>query len=96
MVRTHNTPSRVPVLLAVLAIGLLLLLATASAATGSVAPPPTPTSYVVEAGDSLWSIAEAAYGPEVDVREAVHAIKDLNELEGSAIAVGQVLLLPAR
>jgi LysM repeat protein len=85
----------VPVLLAALVIGFLLLLATASAATGTSAPPPAPTPYIVGAGDTLWEVAEAAYGPDVDVRQAVYAIKRLNGLDGAGLSVGQVLLLPA-
>jgi LysM repeat protein len=95
MARTHFTPSRVPVLLAALVIGFLLLLATASAATGSSVSPPEPTPYLVQAGDTLWSVAEAAYGPEADTRQAVYSIKRLNGLPGAGLAVGQVLLLPA-
>lgn len=95
MMRTQSAPSRVLVLLAVLGIGILLLLATASAATGSSQSPPEPTPYVVQAGDNLWSIAEAVYGDAVDIRQAVHGIRQLNVLDGSSLSIGQVLLLPA-
>lgn len=95
MKRTHTAPYRVLVLLAILAIGVLLLLATASAATGSIQPPPTPTAYVVQPGDTLWSIAEVAYGDDMDTRQAIHSIKALNDLGSSSLSIGQPLLLPA-
>ncbi len=95
MKRTHTAPHRALVLLAILAIGVLLLLATASAATGSSQPPATPTAYVVQPGDTLWLIAEAAYDDDMDTRQAIHSIKALNDLGSSALSIGQPLLLPA-
>ena len=95
MMRTQPTPSRVLVLLAGFILGVLLLLATASAATGSSEPPPVPESYVVQQGDNLWSIADAAYGDDIDTRQAIHDIKKLNGLANAGVAVGQVLLIPA-
>ncbi|MDH3731716.1 MAG: LysM peptidoglycan-binding domain-containing protein [Acidimicrobiia bacterium] len=95
MKRTLSAPYRALVLIAILAIGILLLLATASAATGSSEPPPTPTAYVVQPGDTLWSIAEAAYDDDVDTRQAIHSIRALNELDTSSLSIGQPLLLPA-
>jgi nucleoid-associated protein YgaU len=50
---------------------------------------------VVQSGDNLWSIAEAAYGHDVDTRRAIDDIKKLNVLDGSSLSIGQVLLLPA-
>ena len=95
MATTHYTPSRVPVLLAVVAIGFALLLATASAAFGSSQPPPEPVPYVVQAGDTLWSVTQSEYGTTVDARQIIYAIKRLTDLEGASLSIGQVLLLPA-
>lgn len=50
-------------------------------------------SVVVEPGDTLWSIAESV-ADGADVRVVVDHIQELNGLEGSALAPGQVLLLP--
>ena len=94
MKRTHSAPYRALVLIAILVIGILLLLATASAATGSSEPPPTPTAYVVQPGDTLWSIAAEA-GDGGDVRGTIGIIQRLNELDGSTIYAGQVLELPS-
>jgi Tfp pilus assembly protein FimV len=52
------------------------------------------SSVVVEEGDTVWSIAGEVAGPGQDVRAVVDAIQQLNDLEGSALAVGQVLRLP--
>jgi LysM domain-containing protein len=52
------------------------------------------SGVVVEQGDTVWSIAGEVAGPGQDVRAVVDAIQQLNDLEGSALVVGQVLLLP--
>ena len=48
--------------------------------------------YVVQAGDTLWSIAAAHYGG--DPREAVWRLEDRNHLGGSLVRPGQHLRLP--
>lgn len=48
--------------------------------------------YRVQAGDTLWSIAASHYGG--DPRRGVWAIQRENELGGSALTPGQVLVLP--
>jgi LysM repeat protein len=52
----------------------------------------TPQPYRVRAGDTLWSIAADHYGG--DPRQGVWSIRRENELAGSALAPGQILLLP--
>jgi LysM repeat protein len=76
-------------LLAVLALVIAIGLRTApdSAAT---APPQV---YVVQAGDTLWTIAER-HG-DGDPRDRVGEIRALNDLPGAHIVPGQSLLLPA-
>ncbi|SDX76252.1 LysM domain-containing protein [Modestobacter sp. DSM 44400] len=51
------------------------------------------SSVVVQAGDTLWSIAREV-APEEDVRAVVDAIEDANDLGGTLLAPGQVLQLP--
>jgi hypothetical protein len=51
------------------------------------------SSVVVEPGDTLWSIAAEVADGE-DVRAVVDHIQELNRLEGSVLAPGQVLKLP--
>ena len=50
-------------------------------------------SVVVEPGDTLWSIATTVAEGD-DVRVVVDRIQELNGLEGTDVAPGQVLLLP--
>ncbi len=52
------------------------------------------TAYTVQAGDDLWTIAEAQYGAEMDLRAAVYAIREANGLESSSLEPGEALTLP--
>ena len=52
-----------------------------------------PQSYVVQPGDTLWSIATAHYAG--DPREGVWEIEKRNHLAGTTIEPGQHLVLPA-
>lgn len=54
---------------------------------------PQTVEVVVQAGDSLWSIAERV-APERDPREVVTAVRELNGLRSNLIQPGQVVLLP--
>jgi hypothetical protein len=51
-------------------------------------------SVVVQAGDSVWSIAADFAAPDEDVRAVVDAIEELNDLDGARVVPGQVLQLP--
>ena len=48
--------------------------------------------YIVQAGDTLWTIAFSHYGG--DPREGVYRLEDANHLAGSLVRPGQKLLLP--
>ena len=48
----------------------------------------------VMSGDTLWSIAET-YMPDMDTREAVYIIKQVNGLDTNIITAGSVLEIPA-
>ncbi len=62
------------------------LLTRASDATG-------PTRlYVVQPGDTLWSIASSSYGG--DPREGVWKLQRRNDLTGTTITPGERLVLP--
>jgi LysM repeat protein len=70
---------------------LVLTLAWAVAArAGSAAQPER--AYVVEPGDTLWSIAAAQYGG--DPRGGVWKIQKRNGLRNGVIRGGQRLVLP--
>ena len=49
----------------------------------------------VKSGDTLWDIAAANANNTVDVREMVHAMKDINELDDSVnLEPGSTLKIP--
>ena len=56
----------------------------------------TPTAgqdYIVKSGDSLFSIASAAYG-EANAQNGVNKIKEANNLENNNITAGQKIQIP--
>jgi LysM repeat protein len=82
------------VLLAVIVMAALVVGRVSTVLGGTPAVPghrPGATSYVVQPGDTLWSIARSLQ-PDGDVRPLVRGLRDANG--GSALAVGQVLALP--
>lgn len=80
-------------LILLMAIGVVFLLLSGRVEAST--PDPDPVSYTVRPGDSLWAIAGSLTGSGEDVRSTVGAIMEINGLSQSALAVGQVLLLPA-
>lgn len=68
----------------------LLLVALGAARPSSGAAPEA--RYVVQPGDTLWSIATDRYGG--DPRKGVWRIAERNDTSGGLIAPGQVLVLP--
>jgi LysM repeat protein len=84
------------VVTALVLVGIIILLAgsggrPASAFQAEPALSSAATVHVAEAGDSLWSIAEANHG-DVSIDRYVDALIDLNG--GTVIAVGQAVRLP--
>ena len=65
----------------------------APASTSAVrpAPPSTSSTYVVQPGDTLWSIAESVRGgaSQIDYVDALVSV-----LGGASLQVGQVITLP--
>jgi hypothetical protein len=78
-------------LLAGSAIGLMGAVGQFSA---DAADGPSTTTTVVQAGDSLWTIAQRMH-PDADPRAMIWRIKELNDLSGSVVQVGQALVVPA-
>ena len=78
-----------------LAAGAAALAASALVAIGgAVGGASTPPRHVtVHAGDTLWSIAQAAYG-NADVEARVVQLETANHLASPALNPGEVLLLP--
>jgi Tfp pilus assembly protein FimV len=50
--------------------------------------------YTVVSGDDLWTIAATEYGSSTDLRAAVYAIREANDLDHSVLQPGQRLTLP--
>ena len=63
-----------------------------SVATRSVESAGRAQVYVVQPGDSLWSIASERYAG--DPREGVWKLEQRNHLLGTTISPGQKLVLP--
>lgn len=64
-------------------------------ADGKGAKTVTYYAITVEAGDTLWTIAEEYSDGKTDIRKLIYEISNLNNLETSNISVGQKLLIPA-
>lgn len=78
----------VGLLLAILSLVLVIGLRAAPDSQGGQEP----QAYIVQPGDSLWSIAELT--STGDPRDTVGRIKELNHLASSTIQAGQTLQLP--
>jgi LysM repeat protein len=86
------TRHRVVVIISIVVLAVFLL-ASAVQATG--AAPESTIDYRVRSGDTLWSIAETHASAPGDLRATIHDIQVLNDLDGSTIHAGQVLVLPS-
>jgi nucleoid-associated protein YgaU len=93
MVRTRVRRRR---LLTLLAASVLVVALAAQGAQALGSPQPGPRrSYVVQPGDSLWSIAvETGHGR--DPRVVVEEIARVSGLRGRVIRPGQLLVVPGR
>ncbi len=86
-----RTTRRAVVLLSAIAVVFALLLTSGVHAEGEALPT---ALHVVQPGESLWTIAAGVTPPGEDRRATVAELRRLNDLEGSALAVGQRLLVP--
>jgi LysM repeat protein len=85
----------VAVLLLVVAVFLLVSLGSrgASSAAGT-SPTQAATAYItVQPGETLWQIAQRV-APQMDVRDAVDRLRQLNGLSTTTVQAGQRLLVP--
>ncbi len=75
--------------LLILFLGLALAVGLAARSSSGAGPERT---YVVRPGDTLWSIAERAYGG--DPREGVWRLEQRNHLASATIVPGERLVVP--
>lgn len=76
----------------ILAVALIVCLGVwVTKASGSAQP----VAYEARAGDTVWGIAERAYGVDTDLRRAVYEIEHLNGVRAGDLQPGDELLLPA-
>ena len=64
-----------------------------NANTATSKNPTVGQDYIVKSGDSLFSIASAAYG-EANAQNGVNKIKEANNLENNNITAGQKIQIP--
>ena len=64
-----------------------------NANTATSKNPTVGQDYVIKSGDSLFSIASAAYG-EANAQNGVNKIKEANNLENNSITAGQKIQIP--
>jgi predicted Zn-dependent protease len=81
------------VLVAVLFAAFSLGRSASQAAPPSALPAPATHVVTVQAGESLWTMAQRI-APDNDPREVVANIRDLNDLSSAHLVAGQQLLLP--
>ena len=75
----------------VLLVALVVAVAWAVVAHASTAAGPE-RSYVVQPGDTLWSIAKARYGG--DPRGGVWKLEQRNGLHGRPLVAGRTIVVP--
>ncbi len=90
MTARTNTLHRAAVLLIAVVV-FFLLLASAVGAQNQVVPT---AQHVIAAGETLWTIAGSVTPAGGDVRVTVADIRRLNDLEGTTIYPGDVLIVP--
>jgi len=81
-------------LLSVITLLLILIAAGGTSADASAtAGGPATASVVVQAGDSLWTIAKSLQ-PNGDPRSMMQTLVELNGLKGGELVPGQQLIVP--
>lgn len=74
---------------------MLVVLGSVSADAGTAeGAAPATGIVVVQAGESLWEIAQQV-APQADPRATITAIRELNGLGGQAVVPGQAIIVPA-
>ncbi len=93
MSRTRVRRRRLGVLVGLAVVAGVWAGPVANALGGSAPAPVSSQSYVVRAGDTLWSIA-GRVAADRDPRSVVDAIATASHVEPGAIVPGQTLVIP--
>ncbi|CAN5756130.1 hypothetical protein BH20ACT23_BH20ACT23_17580 [soil metagenome] len=83
---------RLAALIAALAVALGVMLGGGSEGIAVASKPGAPRSVVLQPGDSLWSVATEFAPDGVDPRAYVHALEEINGIEGTVRAGAQLTL----
>ena len=94
MSRTRVRRRRLTALCAAAGLAAVLSGPVANAVGVSAAPARASRTYVVRAGDTLWSIA-TRLAPSTDPRVVVDAIATANGVDPGALVPGQQLSIPS-
>ncbi|WP_051274832.1 LysM peptidoglycan-binding domain-containing protein [Cellulomonas sp. URHD0024] len=70
------------------------VLGAGRAAADSPLPAQQVEQHVVQKGETMWQIASTIADPGQDVRDVVVELVRLNELPGSGLMAGQVIVVP--
>ncbi|MCL2454348.1 MAG: LysM peptidoglycan-binding domain-containing protein [Micrococcales bacterium] len=81
-------------LLALVVIAVPLWFGARAAQAEGPLTAPQVERHVVEPGDTLWQIASSVAAPGEDVRDVVRQLVRLNNLPGSGLLAGQVIVIP--
>jgi nucleoid-associated protein YgaU len=87
-------------IIALVLVGFVLVSLGRAATEAIAADPSVPqsgvstTEWVVQPGDTLWTIAETV-APDTDPRDMIARIVQLNDLPDSSVQAGQTLRIPA-
>ena len=84
--------TRLVVLLLAVVFALSLIFVAGAQAGGSLRET---SAHVVGAGETLWDIAAERTAPGGDVRVTLYDIRQMNDLSGSVLGVGQSLIVPS-
>lgn len=91
----HRTYVRRRLTVLVALVGLTMVLGGQMARALVAVPTPVPSrTYVVEPGDTLWSIA-SMIAPDHDPRAVVIEIEAVNEAAADGLVPGQTLTIPS-
>ena len=78
----------------IVSLGQVAASAGSAGESGAAVSTPVSSTWVVQPGETLWTIAERLDG-ETDPRETVARIVAMNDLPNSSVQAGQELQIPA-